>query len=153
MKQNLDVLNARYALLSPEKRVEMVFRDFEKVLFTSSFGTTAAVLLHLFHNANAALPVYFLDTTYHFAETLAYKTKLTALLHLNVIDVSPEAWKNKFTQEDHTWHKDPDLCCSINKVEPLDRIRNGFDVWVSGLIGTQNNSAKTVRCLKKKTGS
>lgn len=152
MKPDLDALNTRYAPLSPEARVAALFGDFEKVLFTSSFGTTAAMLLHLFHRVRPELPVYFLDTTYHFAETLAYKTTLTELLQLHVIDVLPEDWKNKFTQEDHTWHKDPDLCCSINKVEPLERIRGDFDVWVSGLIGTQNKYRETLPVFEARNG-
>ena len=147
----LAALNDRFAPLSPEERIRALYSDFpkEKVLFTSSFGTTAAVLLHMFTRIEPNQPIHFIDTTYHFAETWAYRKKLTDLLHLQVIDVLPADWKNKFTQEDQTWTKDPDLCCSINKVEPLDRIKPDFDVWVSGLMAYQNIERKRRNVFEK----
>lgn len=148
----LEELNKRYSLLSPKDRIKELYKDFDRVLFTSSFGTTAAFLLHLFHSVKPEQQIYFLDTTYHFNETLDYKNKLTSLLNLNVIDVKPEEWKNKFTTEDKTWNSDPDLCCSINKVEPLDKIKPNFQVWVSGLMSSQNNYRGTLKVFEEKEG-
>jgi len=148
----LEELNKRYSLLSPKDRIKELYKDFDRVLFTSSFGTTAAFLLHLFHSVKPQQQIYFLDTTYHFNETLDYKNKLTSLLNLNVIDIKPEEWKNKFTKEDKTWNSDPDLCCSINKVEPLDKIKPNFQVWVSGLMSSQNNYRGTLKVFEEKEG-
>jgi phosphoadenosine phosphosulfate reductase len=148
----LEELNKRYSLLSPKERIIELYKDFDRVLFTSSFGTTAAFLLHLFHSVKPEQQIYFLDTTYHFNETLDYKNKLTSLLNLNVIDIKPEEWKNKFTKEDKTWNSDPDLCCSINKVEPLDKIKPNFQVWVSGLMSSQNNYRGTLKVFEEKEG-
>ncbi|CAN5895848.1 phosphoadenylyl-sulfate reductase [soil metagenome] len=147
---DLDVLNEKYRMLSPEQRVAELYKDFNRVLFTSSFGTTSVILLHLFKKINPQQLVYFLDTTYHFAETLQYKERLTELFALNVIDVKPEEWKNKFTREDQAWSKDPDLCCSINKVEPLDKIKPGFEIWVSGLMSAQNSYRKKLNVFERK---
>lgn len=147
---DLDALNEKYAPLSPEERVAELYKDFDRVLFTSSFGTTSVILLHLFQKINPEQVVYFLDTTYHFAETLQYKERLTKLFGLNVIDVQPEDWKNKFTREDQTWSKDPDLCCSINKVEPLEKIKPGFEIWVSGLMSSQNSYRKKMNVFERK---
>src|ERR1700746_485149 len=126
---NIDELNRRYVKLNPEQRIEELYRDFDKVLFTSSFGTTSAYLIHLFHKIKPDETVYFLDTTYHFNETIEYKELLTEQLNLKVVDVKPEEWKNNFTKQDKTWNSDPDLCCSINKVEPIDKIKSNFEVW------------------------
>lgn len=147
---DLDALNEKYTPLSPEERVMELYKDFDRVLFTSSFGTTSVILLHLFQKINPKQPVYFLDTTYHFAETLQYKERLTKLFGLQVIDVQPEDWKNKFTREDQTWSKDPDLCCSINKVEPLEKIKPGFEIWVSGLMASQNSYRKKMNVFERK---
>ena len=149
---NLDVLNEKYRVLKPEERVEALYSDFGKILFTSSFGTTSAILLHLFSTIRPGQEVLFLDTTYHFAETLQYKEQLTKRLGLRVKDVLPEDWKNKFTREDQTWSKDPDLCCSINKVEPLDKLKAGYEVWVSGLMQSQNNYRKQMNIFEEKNG-
>lgn len=147
---NLEELNKKYLLLSPEERIRELYNDFGKVLFTSSFGTTAAFLLHLFHKIKPNETVYFLDTTYHFNETIEYKEALTKLLNLKVIDVKPEEWKNNFTQKDKTWNSDPDLCCSINKVEPIEKIKVNFDVWVSGLMAAQNSHRQNLKVFEQK---
>ena len=135
--RTLEQLNAEYLPLSPAERVERLYSDFRSVLLTSSFGTTSAILLHLFSKVRPQQEVIFLDTTYHFTETIQYKDKLTQLLDLRVKSIRPEEWKNNFTNSDQTWSKDPDLCCSINKVEPLDKIKPGYEVWVSGLMKSQ----------------
>lgn len=147
---NLEELNKKYLPLTPEERIREIYNDFNKVLFTSSFGTTAIYLLHLFHKVKPEEKIYFLDTTYHFNETITYKEELTKLWNLNVVDVKPEEWKNKFTLEDKTWSKDPDLCCSINKVEPMDRIKADFEVWVSGLMASQNAHRENLKIFEQK---
>lgn len=149
---NLDALNEKHLPLSPQERVKELYRDFNSVLFTSSFGTSSAILLHLFHSVRPEQNVFFLDTTYHFAETLQYKDELTRRFGLHVIEIAAEEWKNKFTREDHTWAKDPDLCCSINKVEPLDRIKGNYEVWVSGLMQSQNSYRKQMNIFEQKDG-
>ncbi len=148
----IEKLNIKYTPLSPEDRIKELYKDFNTILFTSSFGTTSAFLLHLFNKINPNQTIYFLDTTYHFNETLDYKKTVTDLLKLNVLDLKPESWKNNFTTQDKTWNSDPDLCCSINKVEPLDKIKNNFQVWVSGLMSSQNKHRGTLKIFEKKDG-
>lgn len=145
-------LNEKYLPLTPEQRIKELYTDFSRILLTSSFGTTSVILLDLFHKANPAQKVIFLDTTYHFAETLEFKEVLTKQLNLDVETIRPEEWKNKFTTEDQTWSKDPDLCCSINKVEPLERIKSNYEVWVSGLMQSQNNYRKQMNIFEEKGG-
>lgn len=149
---DLEELNKLYLKLSPQERIKRLYTNFDKVLFTSSFGTTAAYLLDLFHKAKPEQKVHFLDTTYHFNETLNYKKQLTEQLGLEVIDVKPEEWKNNFTLQDKTWNSDPDLCCSINKVEPLDKIKPGFQIWVSGLMASQNMYRGGLKIFEQQEG-
>ena len=75
-RKNLDWLNEKYAALSPEKRISEIYEDFNEIIFTSSFGTTAVYLLHLMHQQGIKQKVHFIDTTYHFDETIAYKNQL-----------------------------------------------------------------------------
>ena len=149
---NLDELNKKYLELEPENRIRELYKDFDRILFTSSFGTTSAFLLDLFHKIQPDETVYFLDTTYHFNETIEYKEKLARLLGLKIIDVKPEEWKNKFTEQDKTWNSDPDLCCSINKVEPIDKIKGNFNIWVSGLMASQNIYRGNLKIFEQKEG-
>lgn len=143
-------LNKKYKPLSPEERIVQLYKDFDKVLLTSSFGTTAGVLLHLIKKINPKQPIHFINTTYHFPETIAYKNVLTKLLGLNVIEVLPEEWKNKFTQTDKTWEKNPDFCCFINKVEPVEEIKKNYEVWISGLMSFQNENRKKLTVFEEK---
>ena len=147
---NLQELNQRYEQMSVEDRITNVYRDFDKILFTSSFGTSAAILLHLISKLKPEQKVHFIDTTYHFAETMAYRDQLTELLKLNLENVLPADWKNAFTREDQTWTKDPDLCCSINQVEPLDSLKPNYEVWMSGLMRFQNTERKSRKIFEKK---
>jgi phosphoadenosine phosphosulfate reductase len=147
---DIEALNQKYKALSPAARIESLYCDFNKVLLTSSFGTTSALLLHLFNSLKPEQLVYFIDTTYHFQETLEYKKKLTDLMQLKVIDVKAEEWKNQFTKDDQTWSKNPDFCCSINKVEPINEVKKGQEIWVSGLLGYQNEHRKQLDIFEQK---
>lgn len=147
---DLGELNKRYAPLTPEQRIGELYKDFSKVLCTSSFGTTAVYLLHLFSRVKPGEKIHFLDTTYHFPETLAYKRQLTELFNLNVVELKGEEWRNKFTRDDRTWEKDPDLCCSVNKVEPLEKIKSDHKVWISGLMSSQNEYRNPLRIFEEK---
>ncbi len=147
---NLQELNQKYEQMSVEDRITSVYHDFDKVLFTSSFGTSAAILLHLISKLKPEQKVHFIDTTYHFAETISYRDQLTEQLSLNLENVLPADWKNAFTRDDQTWTKDPDLCCSINKVEPLDSLKPNYEVWMSGLMRFQNTERKSRKIFEKK---
>lgn len=148
----IEELNKKYLPLSPLERIREVYKDFSKVLYTSSFGSTAAYLIHLFSKANPGQMIHFLDTTYHFPETLDYKNKLKELLGLRVVELKGDEFRNNFTRSDETWKKDADLCCSINKVEPLEKIRPFYEVWVSGLMHSQNQYRSQLKIFEERNG-
>ncbi len=155
---DLDALNRKYKSMTPKERIIAFYNCMEcmgtqdRVLLTSSFGTTAVFLLHLFYDANIRQKIHFLDTTYHFEETLVYKNKLAHLFDLDIVDLKPEAWKNKFTTQNKVWETDPDLCCSVNKVEPLQEIREKADFWISGLMAWQTPNRNNLNVFEKKNG-
>ena len=103
-------------------------------------------------NINPNKKIFFLNTTYHFQETINYKDQLKEKFNLKITEVLPELWENEFTKSDITWTKDTDLCCSINKVEPMDRLKEGQDVWISGLLGYQNSHRKDLNVFEEKSG-
>jgi phosphoadenosine phosphosulfate reductase len=151
----IDTLNRKYEPLSAEERIKELYNDFsaDEVLLTSSFAANSAFFLHLFHTITKGEQViHFIDTTYHFPETLHYKKELTDLYQLKVVDILPEKWKNEFTSKDQTWKTDPDLCCSVNKVEPLALVSKRFKVWASGLMRSQNEYRKNLHVFEMKGG-
>lgn len=137
----VEKLNLKYKKLSIEKRIEELYKDFdvEEVMLTSSFAATSAFLLNLFAGINKNQPVFFIDTGYHFEETLRYKEKLVQMYGLDVRTISALKEEHDFTLNDETWKKNPDFCCYINKVKPLDIIKKNYSVWVSGLMEWQSD--------------
>ena len=131
----LEIVNAEYKCLEPKDRLKRIFKDFEQVLATSSFGTTSAILLHLIHKVKPKHPIYFIDTRFLFRETYKYRQELIERWKLNVVSVNPKMNEHDHTALDWTWTYQPDACCHVNKVEPLTRLKSRHDVWISGMIG------------------
>jgi len=105
-----------------------------ELAIVSSFGADSAVLLHLVAQVDPSLPVYFLETGKHFAETLDYVETLKKHLGLiNVHAILPNAQDVKRFDPDGTlWETDPDSCCHIRKTEPLEPITEQYAGWVTG---------------------
>jgi len=153
-KAHLDELNARYAPLHFEERLRQLYRDFApgKVLVTSSFAGTSAYFLHIISRIRPEQEIAFINTGYHFPQTLAYRDHLTRLFGLKVRDLHAEAWKHQFTADDKTYQRDPDYCCTINKVEPLDAIKPNYHVWVSSLMNWQTDARAGMQIFEVRRG-
>ena len=83
---------------------------------------------------------------------MAYRNYLTFLYDLNVEAISADRDKHEFTKMDETWRKNPDFCCSINKVEPLNALKENFTVWVSGLMAWQSDHRATLDIFEDRGG-
>ncbi len=105
-----------------------------EVALVSSFGAESAVLLHLVARVDPGIPVIFLDTGKHFPETIAYRDALVERLGLtDVRIVSPDP--ETLEKRDATglrWSYDPDGCCEIRKVIPLEKALAPFDASITG---------------------
>jgi phosphoadenosine phosphosulfate reductase len=102
---------------------------------TSSFQTQSVALLHLISRVRPDLPVIFLDTGYHFPETLVYRDQLVERFGLTLRVVKPALNRRDFVQQygNALYRRDPDLCCYVNKVEPMQRALRDLDAWISGI--------------------
>lgn len=113
----------------------------ERLAIATSFQSSGLVILHLLQSIRPGLPVLFLDTGFHFEESLAFKQRITALWDLEVVELRGEhesvAEQNRRHGPD-LFARDPDRCCFINKVEPLQRALQDFDGWISGLRRDQS---------------
>lgn len=149
---SLKELNANFKLLQPEQRIIELYKIFlpDEIMLTSSFATTSAYLLHLFSVNKPEQEVIFINTGYHFEETLTYKDYLSKIYNLRVREVKAEEYKHKFTTSDQTWTKDPDYCCTINKVEPIEKLKKKYKVWVSGLMSWQSNHRSSLNIFEER---
>ena len=111
-----------------------------KIFASSSFQTQSVVLLHILSEIDNSIPIYFLNTGYHFPDTLAYRDLLAELLKLNVINLVSDIPKiqQKNEKGNLLFTSDPDYCCYLNKVQPLEPVLKEKDVWISGVRADQS---------------
>ena len=94
-----------------------------------------AVLVDLAATVRPGVDVLFLDTGYHFVETVGTRDAVEAVYDINVVNVTPE---NSVAKQDELFGKDlfarePNECCRMRKVEPLSKALRGYSAWVTGL--------------------
>jgi phosphoadenosine phosphosulfate reductase len=89
-----------------------------------------AVLIDLAVSVKPDIEILFLDTQYHFAETLWFVEEVRRRFHLNLRVMEP------LVERDDRWQRDVRSCCSVRKVEPLNRGLAGKQAWITGLKRT-----------------
>lgn len=153
-QMDIKALNQAYRPLSVEQRIKRLYNDFppEEIMLTSSFATTSALLLSLFSKIRPQQEIFFIDTGYHFEETLQYKDELTELLDIKVTAVHPDAQQHAKTQQEETWKQDPNYCCFLNKVSPLEALKSDYSVWISGLMRWQSDHRSTLDIFEERNG-
>lgn len=106
----------------------------DRIALVSSFGAESATLLDMVARVDPTIPVVFLDTEKLFPETLAYRDALVERLGLaDVRTILPDTADLDREDPDGTlWRRDPDRCCHLRKVLPLERGLARFDAWISG---------------------
>ena len=123
------------------------YQDEGKKLFTSSsFQSHSLVLLHIISRIDKTIPVYFMNTGYHFPETIKFRDEIADQFGLNLISINSATPKS--LQKDEAgrllFTSDPDYCCYLNKVQPMDTILAEFDVWINGVRGDQSAVRKAM---------
>ena len=125
---------------SPEDRVAWAARNFpNQSLVTTSFGAQSAAFLHLVSRVAPELPVVFIDTGYHFPETLSFSRELTKKLNLNLKTYRPLATPEEIeSSHGRLWEEGPaglEKFHEIIRVEPLRRAFRELDpkIWLAGL--------------------
>ena len=101
---------------------------------TSSFQAECVVLTHMVREVAPHLPVLFLDTVHHFAETLAYRDQLSADWQLNLITLRAAEPRPGL------WQQSTEQCCAHHKVGPLFGALEQYDVWFTALRRDQSPS-------------
>lgn len=132
-----------------EDEIQRISRQIEEfksadleVITSSSFQSHSIPLLHLLSKIDNSIPVYFLNTGFHFSETIAYKNEITKLLGLNTIDLY--AATDKLFQKDEMGHflyaSEPNYCCHVNKILPMDEVLKTNDIWIAGVRKDQTGT-------------
>jgi len=145
-------LNTQFAQKHPEDILDWCWKTYGVLAVTSSsFQSQSVVLLHLISQATPKMPVLFLDTGFHFPETLAFRDQLANLWGLNLVNVEPEPY---ITTQNliELRRTDPDYCCLHAKVAPLQRALSGKKVWVTGIRRDQTFQRKNIPIFSETLG-
>ncbi len=145
--------NARFeGIADPVEQALAVLR-WAGETFGDGFAITSSMadglLAHLASTAIPGVHVVFLDTGYHFAETIGTRDWITSVLPITLVDVHPE---QTVAQQDaefgaRLFERDPDLCCSLRKVQPLAQTLSGYVAWGSGIRRDESPSRAGTRVV------
>lgn len=115
-------------------RVAMLREWPGELTYVSSFGAESAVMLALIADVKPDLPIVFLETGMHFPQTLDYRDRLIEKLGLTgVRNIAPDEAERLAEDPKGGLHKaDPDACCALRKVRPLEPALQGFGAWITG---------------------
>ena len=117
--------------------------------FTCSFQAEDVVVLDLLRKRVPDIPVLFLETGYHFAETYEFRDRLARDWRLNLVNVLPK----RTVQEQESalgilYREDPTRCCKLRKVDPLFSALAPFDTWFTGLRREQSVTRKNLKKIE-----
>ncbi|MEM9858204.1 MAG: phosphoadenylyl-sulfate reductase [Bacteroidota bacterium] len=123
-----------------ERQLKRYENEGKRLFTTSSFQSHSLVLLHMLSRMDMDIPVIFINTGYHFPETVAFKDRVSSEFDLNVLDLKSDVPKFMQRSEDGRllFASDPDYCCYLNKTQPVDSLLMRFDVWVNGVRADQS---------------
>ena len=130
-------LNARFEQAAPEEIVRWALEDagLGRIAIASAFQVEGTCLIHMATRIRRDVPILFLETGFHFAETLAFKARLTERFGLNVIDLTGEYSVDGQAEAfgSRLYERDPKMCCELNKVVPFARALRDYDAWMTSM--------------------
>jgi phosphoadenosine phosphosulfate reductase len=132
----IEELNRQLEGRSAAEILDWVFRRWQphQVVATSSFQNQSIPFLHLLSRKQPAVAILFLDTGFHFPETLDFRDELSRVLGLNLRNLRPQIFPPP-----ELYRQDTDACCALNKVRPLEQELRGASVWLTGVRRQQTS--------------
>ena len=121
-----------------------------QIAVSSSFQTQSVPLLHMVSRIDPEILVFFLDTGFHFWETLIFREQLQRELDLRIQNLYVDKqWKNflgRFGR--NLYEQDPDLCCYLRKVQPMQKAMKTVHAWISGIRRDQTATRRNAKILE-----
>ena len=149
--QKIDTLSEEFETKTPQEIIRWAVNEFSpKIAVSSSFQTQSMPLLHMVSQIKRDVPVFFIDTGYHFWETLMFREQLASEWDLNVIDLYRDPrWDVFVLQNIRTLPiEDPNLCCYLHKVQPMQKALKDVQAWISGIRRDQTSVRAQARILE-----
>lgn len=124
----------------------------DRVAMSTAFGPSGVVLMHLASRLNPGARVFFVDTGFHFDETLEMVERIGRRLPVDIEVVQPRlsVEAQALVHGDRLFVVDPDSCCAMRKVEPTQRALAGLDAWLTALRRDQGPSRANTPVLDRR---
>lgn len=134
--QEIEKRSEEFETKTPQEIIQWAVNEFgNELALSSSFQTQSMPLLHMALQIAHDVPVFFIDTGYHFWETLMFREWLAEEWQINVVDLYRDPRWDVFVR----LHirtlplEDPNLCCYLHKVQPMQKALQGVKAWISGI--------------------
>ncbi len=147
----VEKFSAEFEGKTPQEIIEWAADRFsQKMAMSSSFQTQSMPLLHMVTQILPDIPVLFIDTGYHFWETLMFREKIAEDWKLNIIDLYRDSRWDVFARQNIRMLpvEDPNLCCYLHKVQPMQNALKGFKAWISGIRRDQTAVRANAKILE-----
>jgi phosphoadenosine phosphosulfate reductase len=120
----------------------------DRICVTSSM--TDAVIIHLASAVKPGIDVVFLDTGYHFPETIGTRDAVDVVYPVRLLSITPSRTVAEQDAElgPRLYGRNPDLCCYLRKVEPLERALKNYDAWITGVRRDETNSRRSTKVVE-----
>jgi phosphoadenosine phosphosulfate reductase len=119
-----------------------------RLCVTSSM--TDAVIIHLASQVMPGISVLFLDTGYHFPETIGTREAVSAVYPVNLVNVTPSTTVAEQDAElgPKLYARNPDLCCYLRKVVPLEQALEPYHAWITGVRREETSARSSTRAVQ-----
>lgn len=148
---DLPALSRRFEDVPPQEILRWTVATYAPdAVLTCSFQHEGVALAHMLQEIDPATRIVFINTGYHFPETLAYRDLLVERYGWNLVEVGPALPRPELeaTLGAELYRRDPDRCCEINKVEPLRRAIADVRAWVNGRRRDQASTRRSLPILE-----
>lgn len=147
----IEQLSQDFESKTPQEIIQWAVDTFwPQIVLSSSFQTQSMPLLHMASRIRRDLLVFFLDTGYHFWDTLIFREQIASEWQLNVLDLYRERRWEDFAKQ-HTRIlpiEDPNLCCFLHKVQPMQKALKDMKAWISGIRRDQTSVRAHAKILE-----
>ena len=147
----IERLSEQFETKAPQEIIQWAVDAFwPQIALSSSFQTQSVPLLHMASMVRRDILIFFLDTGYHFWETHMFREQLASHWQLNVLDLYRDPRWDVFARQNTRSLPvdDPNLCCFIHKVQPMQKALKDMKAWISGIRRDQTSVRAHARILE-----
>ena len=149
--QEIRELNTRFETSTTEEVLRWAWEHYgPRAAIGTSFQGAGLVMMHIAVKNKLAFPVFTLDTGLLFAETVELRKKLEDFYGFKIEALHPDLTvaQQEEAQGPELWKREPDLCCTMRKVMPLQNKLSEIDCWITGLRRQQSDSRSGVGIIE-----